>query len=192
MTEPNPDITELLHAWRAGDKVAENRLMELVGANLREIAVRYLHKYNNRQMALQPTELVNELYLLLVDQRHQPWEGRAHFFGFAARLVRNVLVDEVRKLTSQKRGGGTYLLTFDPALKLPDRCEHLLELNEALTELERIDVRKYRIVELFQFGGFNQEEIAAALDISVSTVKREWERAKEWIRVYLQDRNATS
>lgn len=187
MNDTNREITELLRAWQSGDRDVESQLIELVRANLREIAVRCLGKYNNRHVGLQPTEVINELYLRLVDQRHQPWEGRTHFFGFAARLVRNVLVDEVRKTTSQKRGGGAYQMTFDPDILSEDRADHLLELDDALTELERIDSRKYRVVELFQFGGFSQEEIAQELGISVTTVKREWERAKEWIRVYLED-----
>jgi RNA polymerase sigma-70 factor, ECF subfamily len=188
MKGTNREITELLNAWHAGDRDVENQLMELVRANLREIAVRYLGKYNNRHMGLQPTEVINELYLRLVDQRHRQWEGRAHFFGLAARLVRNVLVDEVRKIKSQKRGGGAYEMTFDPDLQRDNRASQLLELDEALIELERLDARKYRIVELFQFGGFTQEEIAMELGVSVATVKRDWERAKDWIGVYLKDR----
>lgn len=181
------EITKMLNAWRQGDKEAEAALMEVVRDKLKAIAVNNLGRQDKRRLNLDPTELLHELYIQLVGNQPDHWKDRGQFFGFAARLVRNVLVDEARKKLAKKRGGGQREHTLDSQNQPMQRVDNLLMLDEALSELEKSDPRKYRVVELFHFGGLSQEEVGQYLEISVPTVKREWQRAQAWLQNYLRD-----
>jgi len=177
----SPNITKLLLEWRAGDAKALDRLMPLVYHELRRMADYYLR--NERPgHTLQPSALVNEAYLRLVDHEGIDWQNRAHFFGVAAQAMRRILVDHARSRNYQKRGGAAQRVSLDEAATLSaDRAGELIALDEALSELEKIDPRKSRIVEIRYFGGFSIEETAALLDVSTATVSRDWETAKAWL-----------
>ncbi len=132
---------------------------------------------------LQPTALVNEVYLRLVDQRRAAWENRAQFFGVAAQVMRRVLVDHARARTSEKRGGGQRPVTLDDVHDAPadSAAIDVIELHEALEKLEALDPDQARVVELRYFTGLNIEETAEALGVSAATVKREWAVARAWL-----------
>ena len=181
MSPTSPNITKLLLEWRAGDAKALDRLMPLVYHELRRMADYYLR--NERPgHTLQPSALVNEAYLRLVDHEGIDWQNRAHFFGVAAQAMRRILVDHARSRNYQKRGGAAERVSLDEAATLSaDRAGELIALDEALSELEKIDPRKSRIVEIRYFGGFSIEETAALLDVSTATVSRDWETAKAWL-----------
>ncbi len=174
------DVTQLLMQSRAGDRAALDRLMPMVYDELRLIAARYLRKERPGH-TLQSTALVNEAYLRLVDQRGE-WQNRAHFFGVAARIIRSLLVDHARARLASKRGGQKLTLRLDESIALPAQRElHLIAVDDALTSLSRIDEQQSRIVELRFFGGLTIEETSEVLQISPSTVKRDWILAKTWI-----------
>jgi RNA polymerase sigma factor (TIGR02999 family) len=177
-----PGLTQLLLEWRGGDETALERLMPLVYADLRSIARRCLRD-EKRGEALETTELVNEAYLRLVRSSQVQWRDRAHFFAMAARLMRRVLVDEVRKRRFQKRGGDLVRVTLDDesASSTPTPDFNLLALDEAIERLAQFSPRKARVVEMRFFGGMTIEETAAALDVSIDVVKREWRTAKLWL-----------
>ena len=128
------------------------------------------------------TALINEVYLRLINARRVSWHNRAHFFGIAARVMRRILVDFSRSRTYQKRGGGAFQVTFDDALVVsPVDNPDLLALDEALTELARVDERKAQVVEMRFFGGLTEKETAVALNVSPETVRRDWRLAKSWL-----------
>jgi RNA polymerase sigma factor (TIGR02999 family) len=175
------DLTALLHAWRKGDDAARDKLMSLVYDELRRLAASYLRRERPGH-TLQPTALVHEAYLQLIDQSQVSWESRAHFFGAAARLMRRILVDHARAHKAEKRGGGEERLELNEAIGVPEQKDlNLLALDDALSELARIDPQQSQIVELRYFGGLSIEETAAVLSISPATVKREWSMAKVWL-----------
>jgi RNA polymerase sigma factor (TIGR02999 family) len=175
------DVTKLLAEWRAGDREALDRLMPLVYQELRSIAGRFLR--NERPgHTLQSTALVHEAYVRLVDQTRSDWRSRAHFYGVAATIIRNILVDHARARQAAKRGGPAPALSLDEALQMPQkRGLDLVAIDDALLSLSRLDPQQSRIVELRFFGGLSIEETAEALGISPSTVKRDWILAKTWI-----------
>jgi RNA polymerase sigma factor (TIGR02999 family) len=174
------DVTQLLVRSRAGDRAALDRLMPLVYDELRSIAERYLRKERPGH-TLQSTALVHDAYLRLVDQR-SGWQNRAHFFGVAARIIRSLLVDHARGRLASKRGGSKLTLCLDEAIAVPAERElQLIAVDDALTTLSRIDEQQSRIVELRFFGGLTIEETSEVLQISASTVKRDWLLAKTWI-----------
>jgi RNA polymerase sigma factor (TIGR02999 family) len=175
------DVTKLLAEWRAGDREALDRLMPLVYQELRSIAGRFLR--NERPgHTLQSTALVHEAYVRLVDQTRSDWRSRAHFYGVAATIIRNILVDHARARHAAKRGGPAPALSLDEALQMPQkRGLDLVAIDDALLSLSRLDPQQSRIVELRFFGGLSIEETAEALGISPSTVKRDWILAKTWI-----------
>jgi len=177
-----PGLTQLLLDWRGGDETALERLMPLVYADLRSIARRCLRD-EKRGEALETTELVNEAYLRLVRSSQVQWRDRTHFFAMAARLMRRVLVDEVRKRGFQKRGGDLVRVTLDDesASSTPTPDINLLALDEAIERLAQFSPRKARVVEMRFFGGMTIEETAAALDVSIDVVKREWRTARLWL-----------
>jgi len=177
-----PGLTQLLLEWRGGDETALERLMPLVYADLCSIARRCLRD-EKRGEALQTTELVNEAYLRLVCSSQVQWRDRTHFFAMAARLMRRVLVDEVRKRRFQKRGGDLVRVTLDDenASSTPMPDINLLALDEAIERLARFSPRKAHVVEMRFFGGMTIEETAAALDVSIDVVKREWRTARLWL-----------
>jgi RNA polymerase sigma factor (TIGR02999 family) len=180
--DPSNGVTELLHRWNQGDREAMDRLMPIVYDELRRLAAGYL-KGERPGHTLQPTALVHEAYLRLVRQDRVEWQNRAHFFGIAARMMRRVLVDHARRRQAEKRDSGGFRLTIQvgEALEVP-RDPELLELDQALGRLERLDAEQARVVELRFFGGLTVEETATVLGISTATVKREWRTAKAFLR----------
>jgi RNA polymerase sigma factor (TIGR02999 family) len=184
MPQPDPPsgVTELLRRWNLGDRDAMDRLMPIVYDELRRLAAGYL-KAERRDHTLQPTALVHEAYLRLVRQDRVEWQNRAHFFGIAARMMRRVLVDHARRRQAGKRDAGVFRLTLQVGEALEvSRDPELLELDEALTRLERLDSDQARVVELRFFGGLTVEETASVLGVSTATVKREWRTAKAFLR----------
>ena len=180
-TPPAAPVTTLLRAWSDGDETALERLLPLVEAELRRLARRRMAG-ERRGHTLQPTALVNEAFLRLVDARSVPWQDRAHFFGISARLMRRVLVDHARSRGYQKRGGGIQRVTLTDGLALAaERTLDLVALDRALEELATIDARKARVIELRFFGGLSVEETAEALHVSTDTIKRDWRLAKLWL-----------
>ena len=177
------DITQLLKEWSAGDKLALDRLMPMVYDELRRLAKSYL-RGERHQVSLQPTALVHEAYLQLADQSQQvSWENRAQFFGLAARMMRNILVDHVRRRRAARRGGNEVTLTISHADRIGAKSDiGLLALDDALTDLAATRPRHARIVELKFFGGLTIDETAEVLGISHATVERDWTFARAWLR----------
>ena len=175
------EVTGLLRAWGEGDLLARDRLMPLVYAELRRRAATYIRR-ERIDHTLQPTALVNEAYLRLVNQRQVNWQCRAQFFGLAAKLMRNLLVDYVRERRAAKRGGGQYNLSLNYADQTTRQSEiDLIALDEALNRLSALSERQSRIVELRYFSGLTIPETAEALGISSATVEREWSAARAWL-----------
>lgn len=175
------NITQLLNAASTGDNFAINNILPIVYNELRKISSKYLRD-EYKKHTLQTTELVHEAYLKLIGNQNLAWESRAHFYGIAARSMRQILVDYARKKKSEKRGKGKTQLSLDNVnIVLSDSNEQILNLNEALTKLEQIEERSCKIVELRFFSGLSIEETAEMLNISVSTVKRDWQFAKAWL-----------
>ena len=178
------EVTALLHAWMAGETGALDRLMAAVQAELRRLARVHMRR-ERHDHTLQPTALVNEMYLRLVDLRAIRWQDRAHFFNLVSTLMRRVLVDAARAHAAGKRRRSRMCVTFNDARLADPAAEQdfdMLALNEVLTRLAAVDERKARVVELRFFGGLNVEETAATLDVSVETVARDWRTAKIWLR----------
>jgi RNA polymerase sigma-70 factor (ECF subfamily) len=178
----SPDVTQILQEVSGGDKDAPARLMPLVYDELRRLADYYLRQ-ERPDHTLQPTALVHEAYLKLVDQTRVDWQNRAHFFGVAAQLMRRILVDHARRHRASKRGGLQQKMALDEAVDYSQpRDVDLLALDEALNALAKLDERQSRIVELRFFGGLTIEETAEALGVSPATVKVDWSMAKAWLR----------
>jgi RNA polymerase sigma factor (TIGR02999 family) len=180
-TPPPNEITERLIAWGAGDKAALDQLLPIVYQELRRMAGNYLRQENPGH-TLQPTALVHEAWLRLIDQTRVTWQNRAQFFGVAAQLMRRILVDHAKTKLREKRGGDAVKLSLDVVINLSrERGADLIALDDALGELGRIDGRKSRVVELRYFGGFSVEETAQILEVSPETVMRDWKLAKAWL-----------
>lgn len=175
------EVTRLLADWQNGDRSALDRLMPVVYEELRRIAARHFHSERPGH-TLQPTALVHEAYLRLTGETRIHWRGRAHFFGVAATLIRNILVDHARSQKAAKRGGSASRLPFEEAFAVPtDNAPTILAVDDALQALAKIDPQQSRIVELRYFAGLTIDETASLLGVSPSTVKREWILAKAWI-----------
>lgn len=174
------EITQLLVAWNEGDGLALERLAPLVHKELHRIARRYMAAERPGHI-LQTTALVNEAYLRLIDWKNVEWQNRAHFFGLAAQLMRHILVDFARAQAREKRGGAGIQVSMSQADKVDGGQADLVALDEALKALEKLDPRQARVVELRFFGGLSHEEAAEALNVSLSTVKRDWNRAEAWL-----------
>jgi len=186
------NVTQLLVKWSDGDQKALDKLMPLVYSELRRLAGNYLRR-ERQNHTLQPTALVNEAYLKMVDQRSPHWQNRAQFYGVAAQMMRRILVDHARQHQAAKRGGsdqerlsitsagqlGAKQLAAEPAIDL-------LALHEALEELTAIDPQQGRIVELKFFGGLSIEETAEVMGIGHATVERDWKMARAWLRRKLE------
>jgi RNA polymerase sigma factor (TIGR02999 family) len=176
------DITGLLLAWGGGDREALDRLVPRVQRELRTIARKHMAGERTGH-SLQPTALVNEAYLRLVDLKRVTWTNRAHFFAMASRMMRRVLVDAARAEGYQKRGGGAHrvaLIESRVPAKRPDY--DLIALDDALHTLKALDARKVQVVEMRFFGGLTVEETAEALGVSRDTVMRDWQFSKDWLR----------
>ena len=175
------NVTQLLLDWREGDPEALERLMPLVKEELHEIAERYMRR-ERQDHTLQATALVNELYLRLVDRKRVNWQNRAHFFGFVAQMMRKILVDHARIRDAEKRRKGLKPLPLDEAwdaVVLPNY--ELIELDDALDKLSKIDERQSQMVELHFFAGLTYREIGEVLNVSPETVKRDWQTARLWL-----------
>jgi len=182
------EITALLAEWSKGDRQALERLAPLVYDELRRLASHYLRRERPGH-TLQSTALVHEAYLKLVGQRNVLWQNRAHFFGIAAKMIRRILVDYARARSAEKRGSGKQCLSLDEAVVLLGGPNlDLLDLDDALEKLARIDDRQSRLVELRFFAGLSLEETSEVLQISVATAKRDWSSAKAWLWRELQRR----
>jgi RNA polymerase sigma factor (TIGR02999 family) len=181
MTTP-PNVTALLAEWSSGNTNALEQLLPLVYGELRRIAARQLRR-ERAGHTLQPTALVHEVYLRLVDQRQADWQNRAHFFGVAARIMRRILVDHVRRQTAGKRGGGVRCVSIDDAQEIAAAGEMpIVALDQALSRLQEMDPDLAKMVELRAFGGLTIDEAAHVLDVSPSTAKRDWRTAKAWLK----------
>jgi RNA polymerase sigma factor (TIGR02999 family) len=185
--QPSGTITELLIRWNQGDSKALEELMPLVYGELRRLAINYLRRERHNH-TLQPTALVNEAYLRLVDQRSPNWKNRGQFYGIAAQLMRRILVDHARQRNAEKRGGSNQqkisLTNATGVAGSPDI--EVLAVNEALEELAVFDPQQARIVELKFFGGLSIEEVAEVVGVGHATVEREWKLARAWLRRKLE------
>jgi RNA polymerase sigma factor (TIGR02999 family) len=180
-TDPHA-ITELLRAWSAGDKNALRHLVPLVYTNLRQLANAQIARSYPGQ-TLQATALVHEVYLRLADKKELVLNDRVHFYAVAAQVMRGILVDHARAQHAAKRGGGAFTIALDEAVALTDEKNiDILALDQALMRLSKLDSQHEKIVELRFFGGLSIDEISDVLQISASTVKRDWVLAKTWIR----------
>ena len=181
MADPKSEVTGLLLAWCQGDSKALFQLMPLVEEELRRMAKRYMRR-EDADHTLQPTALVNELYLKLVNQRHVHWRNRAHFFSFAAEMMRRILVDHARLRRAEKRGEGMKTVSLEEISDVPERLDvDLIALDDALRSLAEVDERQSRIVELRSFAGLSHEEVGEVLGISPRTARREWRTARLWL-----------
>jgi RNA polymerase sigma-70 factor (ECF subfamily) len=190
--QPPEGVTQLLVDWSKGDQQALEQLIPLVYAELRRLAGNYLRR-ERQGHTLQPTALVNEAYLKLIDQKNAKWQNRAQFYGVAAQLMRRILVDHARQHQAAKRGGSDQeRLSITSAGQLGAKqmasapVIDLLALNEALDELSVIDPQQSRIVELKFFGGLSIEETAEVIGVGHATVERDWKMARAWLRRKLQ------
>jgi RNA polymerase sigma factor (TIGR02999 family) len=175
------EITELLIDWGNGNVQALDQLFPLVEKELRRLARSYMRKFQPGN-TIQPTALINETYIRLIDQNRINWQNRAHFFGIAAKMMRRIMLNYVRDRRRLKRGGTAITVSFEDNEVISEvRSEELLALDEALTRLSKVDSRKARVVELRFFGGLNADEIAEALDVSRITIMRDWRMAKAWL-----------
>jgi RNA polymerase sigma factor (TIGR02999 family) len=175
------EVTQLLIAWMDGDRTALEKLTPLVYQELRGLAKRYMGR-EPAGHTLQPTALVHEAYLRLIEQRNVRWQNRAHFFAISAQLMRRILVDKARARHNRKRGGEVRQVVLNEALVASkERGEELVALDDALQSLAAIDPRKSQVVELRFFGGLSVEETAEVLKMSPDTVTRDWKMAKVWL-----------
>jgi RNA polymerase sigma factor (TIGR02999 family) len=185
-----PDVTRLLIEWTGGSQHAMEELLPLVYDELRRLAGSYLRRERSDH-TLQSTALVHEAYLRMVDQRSVTWQGRAHFFGIAAQMMRRILVDHARGRDAAKRGSGACKITLDEGLLAPaERDINLVALDQALEMLAKLDPKQARIVELRFFAGLSIEDAAEILKISPATVKREWAMAKAFLTRQMKSAHA--
>lgn len=181
MASSTHEVTRLLRAWSAGDEEAIERLLPVVYAELHRAARRYMAG-ERLHHTLQPTALINEVYLRLIDLRQISWQNRAQFFAISAQLMRHILVDFARSRRNRKRGGNAVHLPLDEALIISrEPRADLIALDDALKHLARVDDRKSRVVELRFFGGLSVQETAAVLDVSAETIMRDLKLAKLWL-----------
>ena len=174
-------MTQLLIQLTDGNRAVLDELLPLIYAELRSLAANYLRRERSDH-TLQPTALVHEAYLRLVNQTQVRWQNRAHFFGVAAQMMRRILVDHARKTHAEKRGSDIPNLSLDENIEVShERAAELVALDDALSALAAIDEQKSRIVELRFFGGLSVEETAEVLGVSAPTVKRQWRMAKAWL-----------
>jgi RNA polymerase sigma-70 factor, ECF subfamily len=181
-------VTQLLVNWSNGDKAALDEMLPLVYQELRRIAVNRLRQERPNH-TLQPTALVNEAYLRLIDQKNVNWQNRAQFFGLAAEMMRRILVNHARHRQAAKRGGGALRVSLEVAVNSFEQKDvNLVALDEALKTLATIDPRQSQIVELKFFGGLTVEEIAEVLQVSSDTIERDWKMARAWLHLEISNR----
>jgi RNA polymerase sigma factor (TIGR02999 family) len=182
MSSQPESLTVLLNAWSEGDQAAGNEIITIVYNELRRLAAHYLQT-ERPDHTLQPTALVHELYCKLIVTEPISWRGRGHFMAVAARQLRHLIIDYARTERAQKRGGGQPKLSLDeaPEVSMVPVDDRVLDLDEALKRFEALDARAAQVVELRYFGGLTESEIGKTLDISVATVKRDWDFARAWL-----------
>jgi RNA polymerase sigma factor (TIGR02999 family) len=184
MTNPaSENVTQMLLAWGEGDEAARDALIPVVYEQLRRIARQHLRR-ERAGHTLQTTALINEAYLRLVEQSVS-WQGRNHFFGIAARLMRQILVDHARARQRLKRGENPYQISLTAADDAQEQGADLLALNDALETLSEVDPQRSQIVELRFFGGLTIEETAHVMRVSTPTVERGWRAARAWLQTEL-------
>jgi RNA polymerase sigma-70 factor (ECF subfamily) len=182
MSSASDSVPALLGEMRRGKREALDRLVPMVHDELRRMAAGYLRR-ERPDHTLQPTALVNEAYLRLVDQRDLDWKDKAHFLGVAAHLMRLILVDHARARRAEKRGGDAVRVPIEDAVVAAmERDVDLLALDESLERLEVLDPQLARVVELRYFGGLTTRETAEVLSVSTATVEREWSTARSWLK----------
>lgn len=180
-TPPSNEITPLLLRWSQGDEAALSLLLPVVYQELYRLAQSYLRR-ERAEHTLQPTALINEAYLRLIKQDVPEWQSRSHFFGVAARLMRQILVEHARGHAADKRGGGAAELPLDEVwFYSNEKASELVALDDALNALAKFDERKVRIIEMRYFGGLSLEETAAALNLSIATITHETRLARAWL-----------
>lgn len=186
MESPSPaNITQLLMAWHQGNQDALAQLIPLVQRELHRLAHHYLAQERQGHL-LQTTALVNEAYLRLVDAQQVEWQNRAHFFGISAHLMRQILVQFARDQQRAKRGGNKIHVSLSHLAEIStEKSPDLVALDDALSELERLNARQARVVELRFFGGLSLEEVAEVLKVSISTIRRDWRIAQIWLHQQL-------
>lgn len=175
------NITQLLMRWSDGDRSALDQLLPLVYDELRRLARSYLRRHP-QQSVLQPTVLVHEAYLKLINQQQVGWQNRAQFFGLAAKVMRDLLVDHARYVQADKRGGKNFSVSISEADRVGQQRDFdLIALDEALNRLAALDPRHSQVVEMKFFAGLTIEETAEALGVSHATVERDWSLARAWL-----------
>src|SRR5262245_16180575 len=174
------EVTQLLIEWSNGDHAALEQLVPLVYDELRRLARGYMRR-EKQGHTLQTSALIHEAYLRLVDQKSVQLQSRAQFFGFAAQLMRRILVDHARSRSRIKRGGGVQMVSLAEQAVVPNDVEEVIALDDALKNLAEMDARKAQIVEMKFFGGLTNEEVAGVLKVTSRTVEREWRNAKAWL-----------
>lgn len=190
MQQSAADITGLLRAAASGGREDVDALLTAIYADLRRLAGEHM-RAERSDHTLQPTAVVHEAYLKLVDQRSTAWADRVHFFALASRLIRRILVDHARGKHAAKRGGGAGRSAVDLAdLEAPGRGVDLMDLDDALTELATLDAQQAAVVELRFFGGLTLEEAAAQLKVGLRTAARDWAAARAWLLLRLSDPDA--
>jgi RNA polymerase sigma factor (TIGR02999 family) len=181
MDSPLQSVTQLLNAWGAGDETAGNELIAIVYKELRRLAAHYL-QVERPDHTLQPTALVHELYIKLFSSEPIEWRNRGHFLAVAARQLRNIVIDYARIQHAQKRGGVQRKLSLEDVAEVGVVVDgRILDVDRALDRLSQLDERAAKVVELRYFGGLTENEVGEALDISLATVKRDWEFARSWL-----------
>jgi RNA polymerase sigma factor (TIGR02999 family) len=181
-------VTQLLVNWSNGDKAALDEMLPLVYQELRRIAVNRLRQELPNH-TLQPTALVNEAYLRLIDQKNVNWQNRAQFFGLAAEMMRRILVNHALQRRAAKRGGGALRVSMEVAVNSFEQKDvNLVALDEALKNLATIDPRQCKIVEMKFFGGLTVAEIAEVLQVSSDTIERDWKMARAWLHLEISNR----
>jgi RNA polymerase sigma-70 factor (ECF subfamily) len=186
MATSRHEVTELLRQWRSGDKEALSKLTPLVYDELHRLAHRYIRRERPGH-TLQTTALLNEAYVRLVEQNDVEWQNRSHFFGVAAQLMRHILVDYARQHLAAKRGGEFKKLALDEGVIVSrERAAELVALDEAMQALSEIYPRRSKVVELRYFGGMNNKEASELLNVSETTIERDWRFAKAWLYRELQ------
>ena len=174
------DVTALLRNWCRGDDAVQEQLFAVMYDSLRKIASGHLRKERSNH-TLQPSALVHEAYLRLVDQSRVEWQNRAQFLGIASQMMRRILVDHARAKHANRRGGGIAAVTFEDALAQVEIDDNLIRIHDALDALAKVDPHAAKIIEMRYFGGLSIAETADVLGISPTTVKREWTSARSWL-----------
>jgi RNA polymerase sigma-70 factor (ECF subfamily) len=185
------DVTQILAAISSGDRSDTDRLMEIVYDDFRKLANTYLAD-ETRSNTLQPTAVVHEAFVKLVDYKDVDWQGRSHFFAVGATAMRQILVDHARKKMTAKHGAGWQRTSLDDGLSIsPKRGTDVLALDDALDKLATINERRAKIVEMRFFAGMTEDEVAIALDVSKSTVQKQWAATSRWLRRELSEAEGT-